>query len=389
MPSPTLFSIGFRPFFLGAILYAIAAMGLWTAIYSLQLPLPLYPVNPVSWHGHEMIYGYAMAVVAGFLLTAIGNWTGIRTLHGYPLALLLLAWLAARALPLCGSKVPIAWVASFDLLFMLGLTAAASAPIIKARSSANYAIIGKLVLLCASNLVFYLGIFEVINDGVRLGLYSGLYLVLALVLTIGRRVLPFFIERASEKPLQLRNRRWLDLSSLVAFLLFWLAELWLPFSTPAALLAALLFVLHSIRLAGWYHGVIWQQPLLWVLYLAYLLLTLSFAFKAISIALQLNPLLALHAFAMSGIASMTLGMMARIALGHTGRNIYATPRILGPIFCLLFASGVVRVVLPLLWPAQYQSWILLAQVLWIASFTIFALVYLPILVGPRADGKPG
>lgn len=383
-----LFQKGFRPFFLGASTFAILSMVIWTAIYSLQVEIPLY-LPASTWHGHEMIFGYGMAAIAGFLLTAIGNWTGIETLTGQRLYWLFLLWLFARILPLLGSQIPLALTALFDLAFMLGLTLAASLPIIQAKSSNNYGIAAKLALLFASNVVFYLGALGVIENGIYLGLYSGLYMILALVLTIGRRVMPFFIERAANGRVTLKNWRWLDLSSLLAFLLFWVAELALPFSYWAAGLAAILFGLHSIRLIGWYTAEIWRKPLLWILYLAYALLTLAFALKAATVVFHLNPFLALHAFGLSGIALMTLGMMARITLGHTGRDVYNPPKILPLLFSLLIASSVIRVVLPILAPMHYSLWVLLSQSLWIGTFILFTLAYMPMMLAPRIDGKAG
>ena len=387
--STALFQMGFRPFFLGASLFAILSMLIWTAIYSFQIPIPLYFLPASVWHGHEMIFGYGMAVIAGFLLTAIGNWTGIPTIKGGKLALLFLLWGLARVLPLTGTASPIALTAAFDLAFLLGLTIAAAIPIIKARSSNNYSIVAKLILILLSNVAFYLGVFQILDNGIYLGLYSGLYMILAVVLTIGRRVLPFFIERATNGRESLKNWRWLDLASLVFFLLFWLSELVQPYSSWVTIFSAILFALHSIRLAGWYSAEIWTKPLLWVLYLAYTLLTLAFALKAATGIFSLNPFLALHAFGLSGVGIMTLGMMARISLGHTGRDVYNPPKILGLIFSLLLISAICRILLPLLEFNYYPVWVLLSQSLWITAFALFTWAYAPMLATVRIDNKPG
>ncbi len=201
-----------------------------------------------------MIYGYSQAVIAGFLLTAVRNWTGIQTLHGAPLLLLLLLWLAGRLLLFTGTTVSLPFIALVDCLFMAWLIGALLVPIIKVRQWRQMGIISKLLLLLLGNGVFYAGALGTMEDGMRIGLYSGVYLVIALIFVMGRRVMPFFIEKGVDYPVQLKNRRWLDVSSLVLFLAFWIADLVRPDTLPVALLALALLVLHAIRLAGWLPG---------------------------------------------------------------------------------------------------------------------------------------
>lgn len=380
--------LGFRPFFAGAGVFSILAIGIWMALYTFNQPLLPAPLPPVTWHAHEMIYGYAMAVIAGFLLTAIQNWTGVRTLHGLPLLLLFALWALSRALYFVPGT-PIGVLAAGDLLFNGSLLVAALIPVLKARQWAQLAVVSKLLLLLLGNLVFYLGILSVYPDGVRLGLYAGLYLVLSLILMIGRRVIPFFIERGVGYPFSARNRRWLDLTSLVLFLLFALADLFTDKAWIVALLAAVLFFLHGARLFGWYTPGIWSRPLLWVLILAYGSIILGFGLKAASLLPGISALLAVHAFAAGGIGLMTLGMMARVTLGHTGRNVFEPPAMVGWMLGALAGAACVRVIFPLFFPAPYAVWIGLSQVLWILAFALFAWVYVPMLFTARVDGKPG
>ncbi len=384
-----LFNLGFRPFFLGAAVFAVLAMLVWTAIYTLNQNLTLYDISPFAWHGHEMIYGYSMAIIAGFLLTAVRNWTNIETLNGTPLLLLFLLWSAARILPFLGDSIRLEVVALVDNLFLVMLILAVALPIIRAKLWVNLAIVSKLLLMLASNIVFYLGALGYLTDGIHLGMYSGLYLVIALILTMGRRVIPFFIERGVGYRVTLTNRKWLDIGSLVLFLLFWIAELTTPNSATVAILAAALLVLHSLRLVGWHTRGIWRKPLLWVLYLSYALITAGFALKIAAVVAGVSPFLALHAFAVGGVGMMTLGMMARVSLGHTGRDVQQPPNVLFWIFSLLLAAAVVRVLPPLLDMSHYMIWILLSQILWIIAFSVFAIIYWPILTQPRVDGRPG
>jgi len=364
-------------------------MLIWFAVYSQGIAFPFTGLPPVTWHAHEMIYGYSLAVVAGFLLTATGNWTSRPVLSGLPLFLLFLLWLLARVTVLAGSDAYRIIAAGLDLLFLAGFTLAITIPIVRARLWPNLVIVTKLVLLMASNLVFFLGAAGHLEQGVYWGLYSGLYLVLALIFMLSRRVLPFFIEKGVGYPVELRNNKLVDIGSLVLFAGFWVADLVQPNGLTVAVLAISLFVLHLWRWLGWYTAGIWKKPLLWSLYLAYAAIIAGFALKAMVYVAGISPNLGLHAFAVGGIGMMTLGMMARIALGHTGRNIFEPPPALGWIFTAVGAALLVRVMLPLLDSAHYSLWISLSQWLWIAAFLAYFVLYFPILTKPRVDGRDG
>jgi uncharacterized protein involved in response to NO len=330
-----------------------------------------------------MIYGYGLAVIAGFLLTAIRNWTDIPTLNGVPLLLLFLLWAAGRIVPFIGGVAPVQLAAATDTLFIVILLLSATRPVVKARQWEQWGILLILALMLAGNVTFYLGLLNLLANGVFWGLYSGLYLILALIFTMGRRVIPTFIERGVGYPVQLKNRRWLDRSSLLFFLLFWIADLLRPNGAPVALLAGILFVLHGIRLAGWHTYGLWKKPLLWVLFLAYGSLVAGFALKVAVFVFHFSPYLAVHAFTVGGIGLMTIGMMARVSLGHTGRNVLDPPAGLFWMFAVLFVGAIVRVVFPLLNPSHYVVWIGLSQALWIVSFAMFLYVYSPMLVRPE------
>lgn len=382
-------NLGFRPFFMGAALFAVLSMSLWAAIFPLQILPPLNELAPITWHAHEMIYGYALAVIAGFLLTAVTNWTGLKTPKGAILFGLFFLWLAARLLPLAGEWIPILWTAAADLLFMALLVPAVAMPIVIAKSKRNLPVIAVLVLLLTGNALFYLGVFGVLADGVRLGLYLGFYIIIALVLMMGRRVIPFFTERGVGYKLTLKNYGWLDRITPPLLIAFIAAELARPGGVEVTVLAALLLVLHAIRLAGWYTKGIWRKPLLWVLHVAYGLVVVGFALKVAAYLFGVSPFLAVHAFALGGIGLMPLGMMARVCLGHTGRNVFAPPAAVTWMFLLLSGAALLRVFVPLLAPAHYGLWVGLSQLSWILAFVLFSLFYIPMLVSPRVDGKPG
>ncbi len=383
-----LFNLGFRPFFLLAGVYALVTISIWGGFFVYGWHLPALPFSPMHWHAHEMIFGYGMAVAAGFLLTAVGNWTRIPMPKGFPLAGLAALWLAARV---GGWLMPgqILAMALPDVLFDLWLIVAVFTPILRAKQHQQIGIASKLVLLMLANLLFYLGVSGVLEQGVVWGLYSGLYVLLALVFSMARRVLPFFIEQGAGYPVKLKNRLWLDRAALYVFVLFLIADVFWRNVPATAALAGLLFIAHSLRLAGWHTRGIWKKPLLWVLYVGYIGATFGFLLKVIAPFLSVPPSLALHAFALGGIGMITAGMMSRISLAHTGRNLQQHSKLLPPIFILLFAAYLARVLLPLIAPAHYLLWIGLAQAAWLFAFAMFVWVYAPVLVKPRTDGMPG
>lgn len=384
-----LFNLGFRPFFLCASLYAAISVLVWGLIYTGKLQHHFVFSSPMIWHAHEMVFGYAVAVIAGFLLTAVKNWTGIQTPNGWKLLSLVLIWLFARLLAFVPNHSLFHWQFALDNVFLILLILSIAIPIIKSGNKRNLVIVTKIILILASNIVFYLGVIGYLEDGERIGLYSAIYLILALILTLARRVIPTFIERGVGYPVTLRNSTWVDLSSLFLFLIFWIAEIIEPNSGVVAVLAGLLFVIHSIRLSGWHTSGIWKQPLLWVLFIAYGFLTLGFLLKALAWFIDVSPSLALHAFTYGGIGMITIGMMARVTLGHTGREIYAPAKIHSVMFVSLLIGAIIRVLVPLFEPMQYSLWITLSYLLWSFAFGLFVINYAPKLIQARVDGKPG
>jgi len=384
-----LFELGFRPFFLLASLFAIILTAIWMASYTFSWPLPVTNISSIAWHGHEMVFGYSTAVIAGFLLTAVRNWTGVPTIKGASLILLALIWILARCLPLFNSPLLFDWAAILDITFLLGLTLAILYPIVKVKQWRQTAIVSKLILLLAANVLYYLGVYHIVDQGISWGLFSGVYLIMALIFTLARRVMPFFIERGVGYQVQLKNSNFIDIFSILLLAALWIADVFLQHPMLTALISLTLAVLHIIRLAGWYTKGIWQKPLLWVLFLAYSSFIVGFILQAINIYHLYPTTIPLHAFTYGGIGMMTLGMMARISLGHTGRNINQPPAVLSWVFASLFLGAVVRVILPIIFPNFYPILIGLAQALWIIAFALFLYNYFMIFIQPRADGLPG
>ncbi|HEY7841460.1 MAG TPA: NnrS family protein [Gammaproteobacteria bacterium] len=385
---PAVLALGFRIFFLGAGAFAVLTMIQWAGVYGLGWQVPLARVSMFQWHAHEMIYGYAMAVIAGFLLTAARNWTGMQTLAGRGLLGLFLLWGLARALLVFGTAF-LSWAALAQALFMTVLWVAVAVPVFRSRQWRQTAILGKLLLLGACDLLFHLGASGLIEHGVRWGIYGGLYLLIALVLTMGRRVIPFFIERGVGYPVTLHNARWIDVSSLLLFLAFFVVEVFLRLPETGAALAALLFLVTTARLVGWHTHGIWNRPLLWSLYLSLGFIDVGFLLHALTPVAGLSPFIAIHAFTVGGIGLVTLSMMARVSLGHTGRNINSPPQGVAAALGLLAGSALARISGPLFDAAHYPAWILASQTLWIAAFAVFLAVFTPVLTRPRPDGRQG
>lgn len=376
-----LFELGFRPFSLLATLYAVVSAGLWLAVYFHAAPWVPAGLPATYWHAHEMVFGYGFAVVAGFLLTVVHNWTGIQTIQNGRLAALAGLWLLGRLLFLFHAPWP--WTAAVDGLFALGLLLAVTPPLYRTRQWRNLSIFPvKVVLLGLANLLFYLGMAGVLADGLRWGLYTGIYLLVALVFTMGRRVIPFFIERGIGYPHQVRNAKAVDLASLVGLLGLWLAELLAPASAWTIGFGLLTAGAQLVRLAWWHAKGMWAKPLIWVLWGGLAWVTAGLLLKVVAEILNQAPFAAWHAITYGGIGMVTIGMMARATLGHTGRNVLTPPPWLGPLFLALAIGAAIRSLVPILLPAWHGAAVAVSLLLWIGVFAVFFFNYLPMWIGP-------
>lgn len=256
--------------------------------------------------------------------------------------------------------------------------------IIKTKQWKQLGIIAKLLIISTCNLLFYLGALGWLEQGLAWGIYGGLYIIIALILTMGRRVVPFFIERATHDSAQLFNAKWVDISSLLFFFIFSINEVFYGDASLSAYSALILFIINSFRLIGWHNPIIWQQGLLWSIYLSFWLITFGFLLFALPYFaapyIEVSKFIAIHAFTIGGIATMTLGMMSRVALAHTGRNVYQPPKAMIYAFAAILISAIIRVVLPLFDICSYALLVGLSQGFWIAAFFIFFITYTPILL---------
>jgi uncharacterized protein involved in response to NO len=382
-----LFQLGFRPFFLGAGLSAVVLMALWIISYQQGLPLNSYYSN-YGWHSHEMLFGYGAAVVTGFLLTAVRNWTNIQTIQGVPLAILAGIWLLARLLHFFPETIPHLIIALIDTLFPLLATIAVSTPLVRARHSKSYLFIALLSLLTFGNMAIHAELLGWGAEGWRqFGTNLGMYATLMIMAVMGGRVIPFFTER----PIDVASRSWPLIEKTAAASIFALAtiHLLLPDITwPTGIIALVAAAINARRLSGWYHHRIWKHPLIWVLQLGYAWLVAGLLLSALANFGLLNPLTALHGYTSGAIGVLTLGMMARVSLGHTGRNLQVRwPMALS--FALVNFAALTRTLVYAMDVERIILWLNVSALLWILGFALFAAIYIPILIKPRVDGRPG
>jgi len=380
-----LFALGFRPFFLLAGALPVVIMPLWLMLWLDLWPLPNY-YDPVTWHAHEMLYGYAVAVIAGFLLTAAHNWTDLPTLSGAPLAGLAGLWLLARLMPLFPNLSPEALIAFIDLAFLPALMLAVAIPLVRRGKWQKTGLLVILAIMVWGNALIHAAMLVGDPALARRGLYIGLYAVVFLIVVLGSRVIPSFIRNAlpGAEPV---CRVPIEIVSITAFIATATAQICDASASLTGTVAGVAAVSNAIRLAGWYDARIWCAPLLWILYLAYAWLVLGLALTAMGAFGLLPSSLAVHALTVGTISAMTLGMMARVSLGHSGRAMRAAP-LTAAMFYLVNFAAFSRVAGPWLLPAYAIPVTVLSGVLFTVSTLCFVWVYGPILLSPRIDGKP-
>ncbi len=381
-----IFALGFRPFFLMAGLSALALIALWKNIYFGQLEANHYYVGNY-WHAHEMLLGYTTAVIAGFLLTAVRNWTGRATATGGKLALLCLVWLYGRILPFYAGMIPDGLIALTDFIFLPLLAWQISIPIRQAGHYKSFIFIGFLGLMMLGNGMIHLEMLGFKEATAWTGVNIILLAIMLIILVIAGRVLPFFTERGLQGIIAVRDQA-LDNAAILSAVLVFMLEIFSVSGFGLALAAITAALINGRRVANWYTQRVWYVPLLWILYTGYGWIILGFLLTAFSAYKLVLPTLPLHAFTMGSIGVLTLGMMSRVALGHTGRVLKAS-NVIAIAFVLLNAGVFIRVFLPIPFSGIYGTAIIISTFLWLAAFSLFIFVYWPVLTQPRIDGKEG
>jgi uncharacterized protein involved in response to NO len=376
--------LGFRPFFLGAGVLALLAMLVWLARLWGLLPGDGY-LGGTAWHAHEMLFGYVGAVIAGFLLTAARNWTGIATPTGAWLGALVLLWLTARLGPLL--SLPHGLIAILDLAFFPALALALIPPLWRGKNKVNRAFLALLAAMTLANLLVHAQALGLTAATASRGSRLMLDLALLTLWLVAGRIMPFFTQSAipGSKP---HTRPWVETSTFVLAPAIALLNLVWPASPVSGLLLLILAAIQAIRLGGWHHPLAWRNPMLAVLYAGYLWLILGLALDGLAALGLLPPFPALHALTAGGIGVFTLGMLARVTLGHTGRDMRASTAT-SLAFLTINLAALVRVFPPLLWPGHYSLWLGIAGGLWVLAFALFLGIYGPMLARPRVDGRPG
>lgn len=387
-----LLGMGFRPFFLLAAAYAVAPMVIWLLEYGAGMSITT-GWGGMFFHGHEMVFGFTSAAVAGFLLTAVPNWTGATPVRGAPLLGLVALWIAGRAAMALSAHIAPVVVALLDLAFYPALIAALTPSIVRARQRRNIFAPVILLLFLLANLSAHLGMLRANSDLTRFGLHLGAYLAAILILIIGNRVIPMFtinalrragsIGSGSNAPARL-GAGVFALSIVALGLDLASAPRWLVGSVSAIAGLAILW-----RLFGWRGAEARRMPLVWVLHVGYGFVALGFLSLATNRLLDVPPWsAAFHLFTSGAIGTMVLGMMSRVALGHTGRPL-AAPRSIPIAYGLVIGGALIRSLAPAVSPTITLAGVVVGGVIWVLGFLIFLVVYTPILVSPRVDRRPG
>lgn len=379
---------GFRPFFLLAAAFASAIVPLWILVLAGAVRPPGW-LDATSWHAHEMVLGFAVAVIAGFLLTAVGNWTQRETLVGAPLLGLAGLWGAGRLAMLLGGVLPRGLVALADLAFLPALIVGLARPLVAARNRRNVVMLGILGALFVANVVMHLAAAGAIGAGAaRSASLAAIDVVVLVVSIIAGRVFPMFTRNATGVA-AVRSLPRLDVLTIVGLAALTLVDVLLPAHAAGAVVAGVAALLSLARAAHWGTRHTARHPLLWILHAGYGWLVFGLLLRPLAAIVPAIPAsLATHALTVGAIGSLTLGMMARVALGHTGRPLVA-PRTATWAFGAITAAAVVRVVLPVLVPRWYLQELAVGGGLWTAAFLLYLVGYARVLLSSRADGKAG
>jgi uncharacterized protein involved in response to NO len=380
------FKLGFRPFYLLAAIFAVSALPVWLAIYFGIIPASAY-LSGVAWHSHEMVFGFAIAVISGFLLTAVRNWTGLPTPSGGPLAALALLWVSGRLLLLLGPPMLAELV---DFAFLPALAVAVAIPIARSRNVRNFKVLAVLGGLMIANGGFHLAQLGVLPSAFsRISIITALDVIVILIAIVAGRVIPAFIGNAvpAARPKTIYAVEVAAILPLLIILVLGPGSFWI--SVPVSIWIGLLLIAaaaHIVRLLLWDPFQTRHNALLWMLPVAYAWVPIALLLRAGAAVptLGIPASAAFHALTIGAIASLMVAMMTRSALGHTGRVLKAGPIEIST-FLMLQAAAIVRVVPGIIWPQHYQAYVIGSATLWSLAFAIFIMGYWTILTRPRID----
>ena len=377
-----LWALGFRPFYLLASIFAALSIGLWGLQFSGILGAS-YLQGPL-WHAHEMLFGFALAVIVGFLFTAGRNWSNRPTPTGGLLAALSVLWLAGRVLVL----TPFGWAAALvNAAFPLSAAIALAVPFIAAGNKRNYFFVGLLALMSLAQLAVHLDHLGVLALPAWAGIQVALDVVLFIIAVMAGRVVPMFTNNGVPGAQAAKDAR-VEKVALGSVLVLLALDL---LQAPAAVIAAvavLAALAHGARWLLWKPWKTYRVPLVWVLHVAYAWIPVHLLLRALAGMGWVQATTAVHALTVGAIGGMIIGMMTRTARGHTGRPLKADARDVA-CYVLVLAAAVVRVLGPLAAPQWSVGFIVASAGLWSAGFALYAASYWTVLTRPRIDGKPG
>ncbi|QQG37297.1 MAG: NnrS family protein [Micavibrio aeruginosavorus] len=387
-PDPSIFDHpfwgrGFRPFFMGGGLYAASSILIWVGFYAGYITPPDVLPDVISWHAHEMIYGFVMAIVAGFLLTAVANWTGGAPVRQIQLMILCVLWLSGRIV-MNVEGLP-AWLAyGTELLFIPALAISLSLPLLRSWNTRNFIFLGLLAILWGCDIFFLLG-----QD--RMPLYAALMVILVMISLIGGRIIPSFTVGALRRlgyEVRVQDQYNLDKLALLSLAASIVSLIFAGVNSPVfGLSCAVSAMIHALRMCGYHSFLALKDPLVWILHAGYGWLVIGLAMLSLSCFQIVSVQVALHALTVGCIGSLTLGMMCRVTLGHTGRNLLSNP-VTTFSFILMQAAAVLRVAGPLLLPGYYTVFVVISGMLWSVCFLLYILLYAPMLWQARPDRQP-
>lgn len=381
----------FRPFFLFGAVFSVLGMALWGFALAGKLQLDFYH-NVMFWHQHEMLFGFVAAIIVGFLLTAAQNWTGLRATHGGSLLLLVLVWLAGRLLFLLGGSLPVWLVAVVDLAFIPLATAFFANLVLEAGNKRNLFLVPVLLLLAIANAIMHAGVHFNQFVFIQYGSMVAIWVITLVMVVISGRVLPMFTANGTgtEKIPRHPGLEILALGSVWLILLLELFNLtqFVPDVVMALLfgVSALVLTWRWLRVRPW---LTWRVPLLWSLHVAVACIPLGMGlFAARYAGLDVGLSTAIHALTAGAMGIMILAMMARVALGHSGRPLTPHP-LMSAAFLLVILGALARIFAGWALPGPVSSWYHFAIGAWVLAYGLFVVLYWRILTTPRVDGRPG
>lgn len=378
-----LLRLGFRPFYLGGALFALLAVPLWVGLWLGHVRLDL-PVAPMLWHAHEMLYGFVIAVIVGFLLTAGKAWTGLPTPRGAGLGALALLWLAAR---LAALVAPYPVYAAIDVLLLPTVATIFGTVLLRAKNKRNLPLAGILLLLALANLCFHLANLGIVALSPLDPLHAAIGLVILIETVIAGRVVPNFTANATPglKITPTPKLSWVAFGATALALALWVAA---PANPLAGALSIVAAALQLARQAYWRPLVTRDRPILWILHVSYAWIPLGLALLGLSQMGWISGSAGLHALTVGATGGLIIGMITRTARGHTGRPLKVS-RAEVLAYVLVLAAAVLRVLVPLVAPHWTVASIGAAAAAWTAAFAIYVWMYAPWLMRTRVDGKDG